>query len=445
MTLLGTVTSCNAFQARTPDPPGRVGSRCRDGRTWLRWLFLGTTLTLAAESASGTVLYVPDPYPTIQAAVDAASNGDEIRVHPGTYSGEGNIMVNPLGRTIVIRSIAGPEVTTIDCQSAGSAFRFDTEETDQTRVEGFTIRNGLAQEGGGIYCGYASPVIRDCIFRDCRAVYGGGIQLNQSHARVEACQFFGCRAEGGTYGGSAGGLSAENGGALIIDCLFEGCSAHGIPAYGSGKGGGMWAGTAQIVRCRFQGNTADFLGGGLDADYTCQIEDCVFIGNRAGTGGGACLGVNVVATGCTFAANEALVGPQGDGKGGGITIFGNQADLRRCIVWGNCAAQGGDQIHSRTSGSSARLECCCTDPAGLSGNWVDAGQNVFEDPLFCDAWPCGGQPWLGSYALDGMSPCLPQHSPCGGRIGAFDQGCGVIPVLDTTWGAIKVRYSDPRR
>jgi len=321
MAVAGTASPRRSFRSRQSSPPhpfhpspslhrchrpSPANTRSRAGGVQLAWLpalLLVTTFALATGVARGTVLYAPDPYPTIQSAVDAASSGDEVRVYPGTYSGDGNILVNPLGRAITIRSIAGPEVTTIDCQSAGSAFRLNSDETDQTRIEGFTIRNGLAQEGGGIYCGYASPVIRDCIFRDCRAVYGGGVQLNQSHARVEGCQFFDCRAEGGTYGGSAGGLSAENGGATIIDCHFEGCSAHGIPAYGSGKGGGMWAGSAQVVRCRFQGNTADFLGGGLDADYTCQIEECVFIGNRAGTGGGACLGVNVVATGCTFAAN----------------------------------------------------------------------------------------------------------------------------------------------
>ena len=395
--------------------------------------------TALVGPAWAAVLYVPTDYPTITAAVEAPVDGDEVRVYPGTYSGDGNHSVFLWGKEITVRSIAGAEVTTIDCQSQGPAFHLISGETALTRIEGFTIQNGLSQEGGGINCAYAAPVIRDCIFRDCRAVYGGGIQLNHAEARVENCTFLYCRAEGGDYGGSAGGLSAEYGASTIIDCRFEGCSAHGIYAYGSGKGGGMWAGDAQVIRCVFYGNTADFLGGGIDAT-TSTIEECIFVGNRAGTGGGACFSVNVIATGCTFAANEAVVGPQGDGKGGGVTVFGNQADIQRSILWGNCAEQGGAQIHSRTAGSSARLECCCTDPAGISGNWVDAGDNVFADPIFCDPWACGGQPWLGSYALDGLSACLPQNSPCGQRIGALDQGCGVIPVFKTTWGAIKARY-----
>ena len=33
---------------------------------------------------------VPDAYPTIQAAIDAAANGDSVVIKPGTYSGAGN-------------------------------------------------------------------------------------------------------------------------------------------------------------------------------------------------------------------------------------------------------------------------------------------------------------------------------------------------------------------
>lgn len=42
--------------------------------------------------SSSTTIYVPDSYPTIQAAVDAASPGDTIIVRDGTY--RENIDVN---------------------------------------------------------------------------------------------------------------------------------------------------------------------------------------------------------------------------------------------------------------------------------------------------------------------------------------------------------------
>ena len=58
-------------------------------RTILRGGFLSLTpllvLSLTPHAARGATINVPAGQPTIQAAINAASNGDTVLVAPGTY------------------------------------------------------------------------------------------------------------------------------------------------------------------------------------------------------------------------------------------------------------------------------------------------------------------------------------------------------------------------
>ncbi len=38
------------------------------------------------------------------------------------------------------------------------------------------------------------------------------------------------------------------------------------------------------------------------------------------------------------------------------------------------------------------------------------------------------------------SPCEPEHNPACGLIGAWDVGCGVTPVEEVSWGAMKAMF-----
>ena len=84
---------------------------------------------------SSSTIYVPDDYPTIQEAINAASPGDTIVVREGTYYE--NLVVNVSG--IVLRSEMGTEKTIIDGNFTGTVVEISA---NNVTIEGFTIKGG---------------------------------------------------------------------------------------------------------------------------------------------------------------------------------------------------------------------------------------------------------------------------------------------------------------
>jgi hypothetical protein len=81
--------------------------------------------------------------------------------------------------------------------------------------------------------------------------------------------------------------------------------------------------------------------------------------------------------------------------------------------------------------------CCVLSEDGIFGD-PDYANALFADPLFCDPIPCADAPTtLGDYSVREDSPCLPENNLCGELIGALGEGCEVVPVRESTWGAIK--------
>jgi hypothetical protein len=128
--------------------------------------------------SSARVLRVPSEYPVIQNGINAAIDGDTVLVAPGTYTGPGNRGLDFLGRRITVISETGSDETVIDCEQGDRGFYFHTGEDTASILEGFTITNGEVSgesSGGGIFCMYASPMIRDNVITNCYAYWGGGI------------------------------------------------------------------------------------------------------------------------------------------------------------------------------------------------------------------------------------------------------------------------------
>lgn len=366
-------------------------------------------VALAISTGLADTIRVPADQPTLQAGIDAAAPGDTVLVAPGTYSGPGNhdldFSPGKETRDLVLRSEGGPEVTILDVQGSESEPRrgivFDSFETRDSVVEGFTIVNGYMSTGAGdrsrgrqrvhelsaggiaVRLG-AAPVIRDCIIRDCYAYFSGGA--------IEA-----------SFG---------------ADPLFE--------------------------RCVIQGNTTSERGGAIACDFDGQItlRDCVITGNVAEIAGGALSSTAFfVLEGCV------VVGNRSEGHAGGLDVrYGTRSSVMdRSILWGNCADDTARNLFTEKLVEKGAFTVTCSaidvDPE-TSGttSFIDCHEG---DPLLCDPPDCGSAPSTGGdVTVAENSHCLPTKSPCGSLIGIDGVGCGpLVPVAPTTWSAIKDRFA----
>ncbi|HUW20790.1 MAG TPA: hypothetical protein VMW16_15940 [Sedimentisphaerales bacterium] len=109
-----------------------------------------------AGAAAGRTITVDDDgpadYNNIQAAINAAGNGDTVVVLPGVYTGPGNRDIDFLGKAITVQSIdpRNPQVvaaTIVDCNASYSdrhrGFYFHNQEGPDSVLNGLTVTGDL--------------------------------------------------------------------------------------------------------------------------------------------------------------------------------------------------------------------------------------------------------------------------------------------------------------
>jgi parallel beta-helix repeat protein len=288
-------------------------------------------------------------YPTIQAAIDAAVNGDELVAEPGTYTGPGNRDIDFLGKAITVRSTDpnDPNIvaaTIIDCNGTESephrGFKFHNGEDANSILNGLTIINAYDIHsrpcGGGISCYQSSPTIINCHISNNSARRGGGIYCYDSSPTITNCTFSGNTAFGGVLDGDGGGMF-NSGSANLANILF-------INNRADSQGGGFHnaGGDVDLRSVVFTGNVA-YTGAGVCNVGRATVANGLFVGNIAkgnyGDGGGWSnwVGSEATLSNCTLFGNQSQ-----KGKGGALGSAGNLT-VRNCIIWGN-SAKGADQI-----------------------------------------------------------------------------------------------------
>jgi len=254
-------------------------------------LLLCGTFAFAAITVVPTAadtIHVPADHLTIQAAVDAANDGDTIEVAPGVY----NECINFGIKNLMLIGTAGPSETFIDGDGLDcSLIHIKGGQTHDSLVRGFTIQNadgGTPMEhdptivvGGGLRIRESSPVIEDCHFINNRSGYGGGAHVLSSDSPIRDCVF-----QNNFASGDCGGLLIFWGSNVVENCLFEN-------NYGNLNAGGLKVllSTTTVLNCTITNNSTQHFGGGLvwfstEDDQPLQVIGCTITNNTADNAGG---------------------------------------------------------------------------------------------------------------------------------------------------------------
>lgn len=327
------------------------------------------TLACTALFASGSTLLADahhngTAYPTIQAAVNAASPGDLVEVDPGTYTGVGDSVLDFGDKPITVRATGGPHVTFIDGQGVRRGVRIAAPAggaLDAT-LEGFTVLNGSATDHGGGVLMSGGSQLHDCRILDSSAPLGGGVAIIPDDAGgLRTVDLIDVSIVGNRSTGHGGGLALSAGGGPGNLELRLGGAVSVLGNSASGRGGGVYVDTATIGLLARSGenglqivdNRSEGTGGGLHARGSEVDLDGSFpvhiAFNVSEANGGGCALVSCPVARVQLAEisdNEAL----GDGSwGGGLWVKDGSCELVAVELEGNVAGGGGGAIRTRRS------------------------------------------------------------------------------------------------
>ena len=359
------------------------------------------TLTVHLRFAD---IWVPVDYATIQAAIDAAIEGDTIGVLPGRYVENitlknGVALVGSGDNTIIDGNHQGPVVTSYNnCDSGNCDLG--------TLLEGFMIINGdgdydQGTGGGGMYNYRSSPTVTNCTFSGNTASQGGGMHNYVSSPTITNCTFSDNTAgysDGGrdplpTPVGYSGGGGMYNYGSnpTLTNCTFsENTASYGGGMYNYGS-------NPTVTNCTFSDNTTGYSDGGRDPLYTPIVYSFGF-------GGGMCNYLSSpTVSHCMFSDNTASRGGGMYNAGSFMMPGGGSAGpvvIKYCTFDGNQASHAGGGVYAEynDAGDLSLTVSNCK----FVGNAAEGNQFSDRDPATIGR---GGALYLGSNGSCEMVNC----------------------------------------
>ncbi len=370
-----------------------IGADESDGTTWAFTPVVVRVKPTGNNASDGSTWALAKR--TVQAAVNAASQaGGEEWVAAGTYYE--NVVLSPYA--YLYGGFAATETSRSQRNWSLNATVLNAQHSDSivvassvgkaSRIDGFTIRGGSAENGGGIYCGLSAPAItNNTITGNTASSCGGGVY---------------CRE------------------VLLSNNIITGNTAD--------YGGGVYSSSSVLSNNTITGNSASSSGAGVYS-YSDTVVSNVVTGNSAGSYGG---GIYCASSSSPTLSNNTIVGNSASLQGGAISL-----DVcLTCSVSNNIVAWNSSGLHSSSTGNSASTfvlrNNCIYNPDGYNyWNLSQGTGDITVDPGFVDrAWgdyhitlssPCANAGWdlapgMPSVDLDGLSRIY------GGRVdmGAYE-------------------------
>lgn len=179
-------------------------------------------------------LRVPEDYATIQEAIDAAGYRETVVVAPGVY----HERIDFNGKAVTVKGIYGNGITLLDGDSAlEPVVTFSSGEGPESILDGFTIANGSAIRGAGIFCSGSSPTIINNRVTCNAATEGGGGIYSEAGSPLVNSNIIVCNE---AYRGA--GLWCHDGSSIVLTSN----TIWGNDA--SGEGGGIACTTGSYLR-----------------------------------------------------------------------------------------------------------------------------------------------------------------------------------------------------
>jgi parallel beta-helix repeat protein/predicted outer membrane repeat protein len=399
--------------------------------------------------AYSAIIYVPDDFPTIQEAIDAAVNGDRVIVKPGTYVEN----IDFLGKAITVKSSQGAPATKIEPRKYGSVVTFSNNEGLDSILDGFTIQNGYADGGGGIYCWSSSPlVINNIITHNMTEGFymGGGIYchdssmviMNNTISENSAANTFycwgggiGCHESspiitgniitGNTAKEGGGGIYCTNASPTIEYNLISGNSTE------YNGGGGILCrklSSPVIAHNTISNNQASGFwgsGGGIDCDSTSAvIEKNLIKGNTACFGGG----ISCLDNSPSIISNNIISGNYASSDGGGIAVYDSAPRITNNLIAGNEAAILGGGLGfcgaSPSLVNNTIMENAANEKGGGICCWYSAFPIMANNIHWDNAAPTGKEICVNHYSIYPSTLTISYSNVDGGLLSVHvDEDC----------------------